>query len=554
MLKSKRKSQKYQQKSSITKTPKLTKKEINLQKRKATRQNKEVIKSITNLGVIGAVITFFLLLTGKIKIAIALGSGVTILMLAYKYPRQALWAFLVYLPFSGTITYWIGGGNTIFQIAKDAFYIPAVIALIQKCKKKKLPIIIPQNLISTFSIVLCLTVLTLIFANGELQLNPRGDKPILQGILGLKVLLGYMGLIPCMYYLIRTKKDLLFFTRMHLLLAIICCVLGLMQYFLLTTGKCPGTRGMIGDDLFKATLKAKCFVGGSLVFSPEVNMIRLPGTFVAPWQWAWFLISNAFVTFASAFSETSFFWRMMGLAGMVLVFINAVISGQRAALIGVPCAIVILLILTGQIINFKRFIPIAIGLGIALFVGAATRPDIVQERWDSFISRWNAAPPQQFLSNQFQQSHNFIDGHLLGRGLGRATNSTRFLGFTQLIETYQPKLLYELGYPGAIAFQLMLLHLTFLAFKTYRSVKDRNLRNYGASFWVFIAFISINPQYYPLDVDPVSVYYWVLAGVIFKLPKIDQQITDDHPEKIELKSLPKRSKLKEKKSIENSPI
>ncbi|OCR02462.1 hypothetical protein BCD67_00795 [Oscillatoriales cyanobacterium USR001] len=554
MLKSKRKSKKSQQKPSITKPPKPTKKELALQKRKATRQKQEAIKSIATFGSIGAVIGLVILLSGKVKIAIAAGGGIAILMLAYKYPRQALWAFFIYLPFSGTVTYWIGGGNALFHIAKDAFYIPALIALIQSCKKKKLPILMPKNLIPTFSIVLCLALLTLIFANGALQLNPRGDKPILQGIMGLKVLLGYIALIPCMYYLIRNRKDLLFFTRMQLVLAIACCILGLMQYFMLTTGRCIGTRGMVGDELFKATLKAKCLVGGSLVFSPEVNMIRLPGTFVAPWQWAWFLISNAFFTFSSAFSETSFFWRMIGLAGMVLVFINAVISGQRAALIVVPVAIGILLILTGQIINFKRFIPIGVGLAIVFFIGAATKPDIVQERFDSFISRWNASPPQQFLFNQFQQSHNFINGYLLGRGLGKATNSTRFLGSTQLIETYQPKLIYELGYPGAIAFQIMLLHLTLLAFLTYRSVRDKNLRTYGASFWVFIAFISINPQYYPLDVDPVSVYYWMLAGVIFKLPKIDQQIADENPQKIELKNLPKRSKLKEKQSIENSPI
>ncbi|MGB3510874.1 MAG: hypothetical protein WBA93_16905 [Microcoleaceae cyanobacterium] len=70
-----------------------------------------------------------------------------------------------------------------------------------------------------------------------------------------------------------------------MILALICCTLGLRQFLLLTTGICVGTRGLVGDELFKATLEAKCLVGGALVFSPEVNMIRLPGTFVAPWQW-----------------------------------------------------------------------------------------------------------------------------------------------------------------------------------------------------------------------------------------------------------------------------
>ena len=35
--------------------------------------------------------------------------------------------------------------------------------------------------------------------------------------------------------------------------------------------------------------------------------------------------------------------------------------------------------------------------------------------------------------------------------------------------------------------------------------------------------ISYNTYYYPLDVDPVTVYYWYFAGVLFKLPEIDRE-------------------------------
>ncbi|NEP81907.1 MAG: hypothetical protein F6K17_17530 [Okeania sp. SIO3C4] len=45
---------------------------------------------------------------------------------AYKYPRKALWEFLIYLPFSGTVTYWIGNGSTLFIFLKDALYFPAL--------------------------------------------------------------------------------------------------------------------------------------------------------------------------------------------------------------------------------------------------------------------------------------------------------------------------------------------------------------------------------------------------------------------------------------------
>lgn len=556
MLKSKKKSQKKIKTKSENEeftevaTPTLSKKELTIQKKKNQRDRKEAISAIATFGAIGLLVGIGLFFAAGAKIALAGGGGIMVLALCYKYPRQGLWAFMIYLPFSGTITYWVGGGSPIFQLAKDGFFIPAAIALALSCKKKKLPLMIPKQWLPSFSLLLGIALLTLLFVNLPLQMAPPPSnysgpyKPFLQGILGLKVLVGYVPLIPCAYYLIRHKKDLLFCGRLHAVLAIICCGLGVLQYFLLYTGKCQGTRGLVGDDLFKATLDAKCLVGGSLVYSPEVNMVRLPGTFVAPWQWAWFLISNSVFTFAPAFNETSRFWRIVGLCSMALVFVNAVISGQRIALALVPALTVILLILTGQFANFKRFIPIAIGLGLVLVIGAAANPAIVEQRINSFISRWQASPPQEFIVNQFYESHRFLKGSILGKGVGKATNSTRVFGDAQLIETFYPKLLYELGYPGMFAFLGMVLHLTWITFQAYRSVKDKNLRGYGASFWVFILFISVNTYYYPLDVDPVAVYYWFLAGVILKLPDIERQ---EEEKKLAAELTPEEVKKRQRK-------
>ena len=546
MLKSKKKSKKNQQskKVSTVDTPTLTKKELAAQKKKAARARKEAISVIAIYGGLALIVGIGLFFAANPKIAIAGGGGIAVLGLCFKYPRQGLWAFMIYLPFAGTITYWIGGGNAIFQLAKDGFYIPAAIALVLICNKKKLPLLIPKEWMPSFSILVGVSLLTLLFVNGSLQMNPESDKPFLQGILGLKVLLGYVLLIPCAYYLIRHKQDLLFFGRLHAVLAIICCTLGVIQYQMLSMGICNGTRGLAGDDLFKATLDAKCLVGGSLVFSPEVGMIRLPGTFVAPWQWAWFLISNAVFSFAPAFNETSRFWRAVGLASMALVFVNAVISGQRIALALVPTLTVILLVLTGQVANLRRFVPIAVGLGLVLVIGAAANPAVVQERIDSFVSRWEASPPQEFIVNQFHESNKELKGNLMGKGVGKATNSTRVFGETRLIETYYPKLLYELGYPGMLAFLATALHLTFITFKSYRSVKDKNLRGYGASFWVFILFISVNTYYYPLDVDPVAVYYWFLAGVILRLPDIERQ---EREKQLEAELTPEEIKKRRRK-------
>jgi hypothetical protein len=516
-------SKKKSKKQAASETPKLSPKEEAALKRQAAKHRQEFITYTS--AVVGGSLFLGLMLfpVGGVKATVGVFAGLVAMCLSFKYYRQALWAFLIYVPFGGTVVYAVAGGNALFQLAKDGFYIPAVVTLYQECQRKRQPFLIPEKLKQPLIFLLVLCLLTLLVVNGAQQFAPKKTgQPMILGLMGLKVLLGYLPLITCGYYQIRNKKELLFLTRLHLVLAIICCALGFIQYFFLTSGRCVGTRGMSGEALFKATLEARCLVGGALVFSPEVGMIRLPGTFVSPWHWAWFLISNAFMTFATAFSDPSPLWRMSGLIGMAGVFVNAVISGQRIALALVPVVTIILLVLTGQVANLKRFIPIALGLGVLGAVAAAMFPAIIQERVQSFVDRWNASPPTDFIAAQAGNTSGRQEG-IFGAGLGRATNSARAFGNVELIETYYPKMFHEIGPLGVLAFLGLVTTLTFVTFKAYRSVKEKNLRSFGASFWVFVLVISYNTYWYPLDTDPVCVYYWFFAGVILRLPEIDKQ-------------------------------
>jgi hypothetical protein len=511
-------------------TPTLSLQERLAQKRKATQARKELINLLTTVSFVSLFVGILVFLAVGIKAAVPTVLGIIVMSISYKYPRLALFAFLVYVPFGGTITYYIGN-SPILQLAKDSFYFPALIAIWQTCRKQKLPLILPPAIRTPLFILFGLCMLTLLFINGGQQLNPpstgafqaaTSEIPIGMGILGLKVFLGYIPLIGCTYYLIRNKQDFLFLSRLQVSVILICCILGIIQYVLLYTGVCEGTRNASGADLFKATLDARCYFGGSLVYSPSQGMIRLPGTFVAPWQWAWFLISSTFLAFAAAFSDPSFIWRAISLGSMATVFINAVVSGQRIALALVPACFLLLLILTGQIANLKRFIPIGIGLAAILGIAMVTNPAIVQERVDSLFGRWDASPPEEFIVQQFEENWKTVETPI-GSGLGRATNSARSLGATKLVETYYPKVLYEVGIVGLLGFIVLVTTLTFSAFKTYRSLKNRSFRTYAAAIWVFILFISYNTYYYPLDVDPVAVYYWFFAGVLFKLPILDKE-------------------------------
>ena len=560
MVKSKGKKKNNKKKQSKKEKPTLTLKERLEQKRKATKARQELTNLLSKAGGVGIVLAIAVFPVAGIKLAIPAVMGVIVMALSYKYPRQALFGFIFYVPFAGTVTYLLGG-NAILQLAKDGFYVPAVIALWQKCRQQNLPFIIPKGIKTPLFILLTLCICTLLFVNAVQQFNPPPpplfktppkSMPIGMGILGLKVFMGYIPLITCAYYLIRNKKDFLFVSRMQVVLILICCILGIIQYALLVVGICKGTRGALGQDLFKATLDARCFIGGALVFSPSQGMIRLPGTFVAPWQWAWFLISSTFFTFGPGFSDPSILWRMVGLVSLATVFANAVISGQRIALALVPACLVLLLLLTGQLANLKRFIPIFGGLILILTIAIVSNPTVVQERLDSFIGRWNASPPYLFITDQFEEvSHNTKNP--LGNGLGKATNSARIMGPTRLVETYYPKVMFEVGILGVLAFLGLVTTLTICAFMTYRKVKNRNFRGYGAALWVFILFISYNTYYYPLDVDPVAVYYWFFAGVLFKIPEVDklERLKEQQNQKVEQEI---STKKKRKQKLGENPL
>lgn len=125
-----------------------------------------------------------------------------------------------------------------------------------------------------------------------------------------------------------------------------------------------------------------------------------------------------------------------------------------------------------------------------------------------------------FIVSQFQyviQEQKIFLGH----GLGSATNAARIFGKTRLIETFYPKIFYEIGAFGVLIFLAVVTALTFLTGKSWQLLKDQKLIRLGICIWVFILLISYNTLYYSLDVEPVAIYYWFLAGILLKLPEFD---------------------------------
>lgn len=487
-----------------------------------------IVTTIVTAFLFSTILVIFVSLTASILGALL----VVCCALSYRFPRKSLWFFLVYLPLTGTITYSIGsvynavGGRVVFSnlyailhLAKDIFYFPALIAILLSSywfkefrKTAKIIFIGSFVLLGT-----CLLSLFLVNLPQELSASVSG-KPFLMGIMGLKILVGYVPFLACGYYLIRDRKDLTFFLRLHLIIIAISCILCLVQYLFLTTGICPGSVDLPHPASTRASLQARCFVGGSLLYNPVKKLISLPGTFNAPWQWAWFLIFGSFLSMATYFHETKQLWRIISAVTISLVLIAAIISGQTTATLLVPIILLILLFVTEK---NKKKLSYKLLIVILLLFLIANNFGVFGSALDSIIARWQYSPPQDFIVEQFKWI-NESGLKPLGYGVGKAASSARKLGKITLIETFYPRLLYEIGWVGTLVFLSFVSLISFYTFQAQRYLKPISFWQFGLCLWLFIVLISYNTFYYPLIIEPVAIYYWLIAGILLKLPKIKE--------------------------------
>ena len=430
--------------------------------------------------------------------------AVPAMVASFIHPRLGLLALIIYLPLSSTVTFAVvrvfqvlgnlvlyDQSHLLYKIAKDAFYFPALAAILIKTKtfKQLRPQIKP--FIITTLILLASSLITFLFVN-----LPQGSIAV--GIVGLKILLSYIPLVLCGYYLIEQKRDLFVVNRLLIVMILVCCVLALIQYFLLVQGICPDNEFLNqlevlvpkSDTEFypniteKASLKAQCFVGGSVLYNPDRGLIRLPGTFSDPWQWSWFLVSSSVISYAASFSDPQKRWRVAGWVAMVLVFLATLVSGQRIPFLLVPLFYLVLFIATSK---HKQKLPLKLGILGLISLLAVTLNPFIQERGLNFLDRWLYSSPIDFVGNQMQWMFNYVQ--LFGFGLGTASTGARHLAGKEgirLIETYYAKLLYEIGIVGFIAFMALVTILCILTFKAYLKVKNPALKHWGLCIWIFI--------------------------------------------------------------------
>ncbi|MEL6382172.1 MAG: hypothetical protein AAFQ89_06815, partial [Cyanobacteria bacterium J06626_18] len=150
--------------------PELSRKEQRKQERQRAKARQEVIQFCSGVIVLSIFAGVVFSLIAEPKLGIGLGGAIAALLLSFKFPRYALYGFIFYLPFSGTVTYGVGGGSAILQLAKDAIFFPALIGVILFCRKFKQPLILPQAIKIPLLMFVTFLAAVLLLVNGSQQL------------------------------------------------------------------------------------------------------------------------------------------------------------------------------------------------------------------------------------------------------------------------------------------------------------------------------------------------------------------------------------------------
>jgi hypothetical protein len=430
--------------------------------------------------------------------------------------RRSVYALLAYLPFSGVASVLLYPNTAPAVLAKDfLFVLPAYAGFLLQRLSARRPISFrgaPTWLLASFAVL----VLGQVF-------NPSVPSGVVAAI-GAKVWLFYIPLCFLGYHLVGDRGDLRRLLGVMSLAAVIPALVGIAEALLLYAGKQALVYSAYGPAAASVTQE---FVQFDLTAGASLR--RVPSTFTFVAQYFAFTVSMVAVTYAwwrGVLARTSA--AALGAAVWLLLLLAGFLSGARAAFLFLPFLVVLILVLEGPRAP-RALVRIMAPTGILLFVavmilGSSVRAVLlhtVQTGLEEF---------GYVFVNGLRQGFALT---LTGFGAGVDTSAARY-AFTQpdqfnavngfWYESWYVKALLELGAAGLVIVTLLFTTLLATLIRQHRRLRDAGLRSISAAvlaLLVWNAVFNVKAQY--LDMDPMNVYFWLLLGLLFKLPTLDRE-------------------------------
>ncbi|HEX2715394.1 MAG TPA: hypothetical protein VHM88_24705, partial [Candidatus Acidoferrales bacterium] len=243
--------------------------------------------------------------------------------------QHGVYGLLVYLPFAGLVTLafypWEGPPLLNPLLYKDwLFVVPAYLGFLMGVvtRRERFPQLerLPSRLLLALSV--------LVIAQAA---NP-GVANLTMALIGIKVWLFYFPLYFLTAALLASRQQLIFLLRLMLVVAIVPCVVGIMEFALgRFYGHLTVMEAVYGTMAPEAQQGFTVYeVGGGLL--PRGT----PSTFTFVTQFFGYLLSTLVACYAVWRTDPSPRWRRLGLFMLIFVALNALLTGARAAFLFVP--------------------------------------------------------------------------------------------------------------------------------------------------------------------------------------------------------------------------
>jgi len=426
------------------------------------------------------------------------------LLILFKWQR-GFWMLLLYIPFAGLVTLALRP-SPIGTLLKDLLFVLPVYAVFFLLHVRELQRVqVPKLLTLLFVLFTSLTMLQLF--------NPN-IKNFAVGMVGVKVWVLYLPMLYISAAFFSSADVFLRVLRMSTVLAVVSCSLGLTQF---VVGQ------IIGYEEVMTLMYGAAAAGATqdfASFNMGAEFFRIPSTFSFPAQYAGFCLVMMPVIYMLQTIETEPRWRTFAQISMILVVAASMLSGSRGNWLFTPLLFLMILLIDAKLTR------LAIGLifgpvlmmatvyaaGIDIFLLFESTAGLTREYGQDLV-----------IPDLIRALTNSPLGSGTGINTGGATNmmSEFERATTVMTEGYYAKAIIELGIPGLILLIMIIATLILFGLNLRHRLRDPKARSCAAAITAFLIVIGMHSfKGWLVDLDPINVWYWILAGILFALPRI----------------------------------
>ena len=433
--------------------------------------------------------------------------------------RWGIYGIIAFIPFAGLPTLLLYPAPAWTRVLKDLlFVLPAYFSFLL-CLLMR-----PGSLRPHFKAAPAIPIV-LFGVLGVIHLLNPALINLMVGLIGLRTWLFYVPMLFLGFHLVTSKAHLISLSKFILFMAAIPAGFGIVQAALYYNGNRELAYAVYGEAASDATQLFTSFSSAGDSF----GLVRLPSLFSFVTQYGLFLLSMMPVAYFMAFRPTCpLRARFLYIGVLTLIVLAGFASGARAMFVIMPGFLLLTIVLSDKA---RRVIKRVIMMGGMTLAGLILMGGFLGGGLGKLMGFISEVTVSYLSGALYENIGTALDATWIGFGPGMATGPARFafgsvdeaFAASPGIESHYAKAIYELGIPGLLLTLAILGRLLWVGYVHFKRLHDPDLKIFGAGLFALLITTAVYlMKGSVLDYDPLNIYFWLFAGMLMKLPQLEE--------------------------------